>query len=61
MAVAGLPHTQPRHAVIVAQFAKDCRNKMMEITEELSLKLGSDTKELLLRCGLHSGPTTGKY
>lgn len=60
VAVTGLPNTQPRHAVIMVRFAADCLKKMQELTEELATTLGSDTRDLVLRCGIHSGATTGK-
>ena len=43
----------------MAKFAAECIDKLNEVTEELSARLGSDTKDLMLRCGMHSGPTTG--
>jgi len=42
----------------MARFAKDCRNKMREVTHELESTLGSDTMLLKLRVGLNSGSTT---
>lgn len=42
----------------MARFARDCRNKMQELTKELESELGTDTGDLALRTGLHSGPTT---
>lgn len=60
LAVTGLPTPQKRHAVIMAQFASNCLFKMNQIvnSEELINKLGSDTAELQLRVGMHSGPVT---
>lgn len=58
VAVTGVPKAQPKHAVIMCKFAADCREKMNELTSELSTKLGPDTAELKLRIGLHSGPVT---
>ena len=49
---------ESRHAIIMAKFAMDCRDKMQEITHELVSTLGPDTVLLALRVGLHSGPTT---
>jgi len=44
----------------MAQFASNCLFKMNRIvnSEELINKLGSDTAELQLRVGMHSGPVT---
>jgi len=58
VAVTGLPTPQPNHAIIMTHFARDCRNKMQEVIQELESELGSDTRLLALRIGLHSGPTT---
>jgi class 3 adenylate cyclase len=63
LAVAGLPEAQPQHAMIMARFAWDCRNAMIEVTRELEVALGPDCSDLRMRFGLHSGPVTagGKY
>jgi class 3 adenylate cyclase len=85
VAVVGLPTPRKNHAVVMARFASDCRNKMQELTVELEKKLGEvrtvakqyfqrvlrwiapslmlqliqqGTKDLALRIGLNSGPTT---
>lgn len=58
VAVTGLPNPQKTHALIMARFARDCRAKMNELTTELAVELGEDTRTLALRTGLHSGPTT---
>ena len=58
VAVTGLPKPQSNHAVLMAMFGKDCRNKLQEVTRELASELGSDTENLTIRVGLHSGPTT---
>jgi class 3 adenylate cyclase len=58
VAVSGLPEPREDHFVVMAQFAQRCQKKMAEVTESLELKLGPDTGELALRCGLHSGPVT---
>ena len=58
VAVTGLPTPEPRHAVIMAKFAMDCRDKMQQVTQELEPTLGKETTTLALRVGLHSGPTT---
>ena len=59
VAVCGLAQMNPRHGIIMARFAVECRNKMQQVTEELASSLGEDTRDLQLRVGLHSGPTTG--
>lgn len=58
LAVTGLPEPQPNHAIIMARFAQDCRNRMNEVTAVLEKSLGPDTADLTMRFGLHSGPVT---
>jgi class 3 adenylate cyclase len=58
MAVCGLPNPNRRHAEIMARFAAECVEKMSVLTAELAETMGSDTKDLDLRAGYHSGPTT---
>lgn len=58
MACTGLPNPQADHAVRMVKFARDSMARMGRLTEELSVSLGSDTKELMMRVGLHSGPVT---
>ena len=55
-AVAGLPQPLPEHGLVMARFAADCQNALALITDELAPTLGSGTKNLCLRIGLHSGP-----
>jgi Adenylate and Guanylate cyclase catalytic domain len=40
VAVVGLPTPRKQHAVVMARFARDCRDKMAKITEELASILG---------------------
>jgi Adenylate and Guanylate cyclase catalytic domain len=40
VAVVGLPTPRKSHAVVMARFAKDCRNKMQELTAQLETQLG---------------------
>jgi Adenylate and Guanylate cyclase catalytic domain len=40
VAVVGLPTPRKHHAVVMARFARDCRDKMAKITEELASILG---------------------
>ena len=58
VAVAGLPEPRQDHAVVMARFARDCMQKMNEITKKLEVTLGPDTGDLTVRIGLHSGPVT---
>ena len=56
VAVSGLPKPEKRHAVIMAQFAEDCKQKMKQIVLGLETVLGPGTADLRLRVGLNSGP-----
>jgi class 3 adenylate cyclase len=58
VAVVGLPEPRRDHAVVMARFARDCRDDMNRLTRELETTLGPDTNDLQLRFGLHSGPVT---
>lgn len=58
VAVCGLPEPRADHAVVMARFARDCREKMIELTRKLEKSLGPDTGDLKLRFGLNSGPVT---
>jgi class 3 adenylate cyclase len=58
VAVVGLPDPRKDHAVVMARFARDCRDKMAALTRELEVTLGPGTENLQLRFGLHSGPVT---
>merc|ERR1711988_30658 len=58
VAVTGLPDPRADHAVIMARFAKDCRQQFNELCSILEEKLGPETGDLRLRLGLHSGPVT---
>jgi Adenylate and Guanylate cyclase catalytic domain len=40
VAVVGLPAPRKHHAVVMARFANDCRDKMCRLTEELAKTLG---------------------
>ena len=59
VAVTGLPEPQDDHAIIMAKFAKDCLQKMHEVTGALELRLGPDTTDLSMRFGMNSGQVTG--
>jgi hypothetical protein len=58
VAATGLPEPQPNHALIMARFAWECRQKMNEVTRDLEVQLGPDCSELRMRFGMHSGPVT---
>ena len=42
----------------MVRFARDCREKMREVTHDLEVALGPGTADLELRFGLNSGPCT---
>ena len=56
--MTGLPTPQSNHALIMVKFAKEIRDKLQEVTQELVSELGEDTQKLAVRIGLHSGPAT---
>ncbi|KAL7557469.1 hypothetical protein ACA910_019319 [Epithemia clementina (nom. ined.)] len=58
VAVCGLPDPRSDHAVVMARFARDCLQRMHDLTGKLEVILGPDTGELGMRIGLHSGPVT---
>merc|ERR1712241_1494466 len=58
MAVTGLPNPKKDHALIMAKFARDCRDEMISLTKSLEVTLGPDTSDLAMRFGLHSGQVT---
>ena len=58
LAATGLPEAQPAHAVIMARFTWECKQKMNAMTKELEVTLGPDCSELKMRFGMHSGPVT---
>ena len=59
LAVAGLPHPQPDHSVLVVKFARDCMVQMQSLVQnQLAERLGTDTSYLQLRVGLHTGSVT---
>ena len=58
VAVCGLPTPEEKHAVIMCRFAHYCIVHMDRICSQLEDSLGPGTKDLRLRVGLHSGPTT---
>jgi len=58
VACAGLPVRQPKHAVIMAKFAKKALKRYDTLIKKLETYLGPDTVDLGLRIGIHSGPVT---
>jgi class 3 adenylate cyclase len=58
VAVCGLPEPNQRHAVVMTKFASSCRQKFNTLVSEMVTQLGPDTRDLMLRIGLHSGPVT---
>lgn len=58
VACAGVPETDPAHAVKMARFAWDCMLAMSQVTKELETQLGPGTGDLTMRFGLNSGPVT---
>eukprot|EP00934_Nitzschia_sp_Nitz4_P007985 Nitzschia sp. Nitz4//scaffold93_size78505//75962//78458//NITZ4_005433-RA/size78505-processed-gene-0.94-mRNA-1//1//CDS//3329560327//7975//frame0 len=58
MAATGLPNPQPDHAVRMAKFVTECKEKMEEITTELTATLGDGTDDVALRTGMLSGEVT---
>lgn len=60
VAVTGIPLPQSDHSVRMVRFARDCLTTTSRLLEELSCTtlVGEDTRNLQLRIGMHSGPTT---
>jgi class 3 adenylate cyclase len=58
VAITGCPNPQKQHAKIMALFARDCMQQLRDVTHNLSEQLGEDTRDLAMRCGLHSGSVT---
>jgi class 3 adenylate cyclase len=58
VAVCGLPDPNVYHALVMAKFANSCRQEFNTVVSEMVTQLGPDTRDLMLRIGLHSGPVT---
>eukprot|EP00536_Pseudo-nitzschia_multiseries_P000778 jgi/Psemu1/233997/estExt_Genewise1.C_90167 len=58
VAVSGLPDPRKDHALVMAKFARDCRQQFNELCSIMESSLGPETGDLTLRIGLHSGPVT---
>jgi class 3 adenylate cyclase len=59
IAVCGAPQERQDHALRMARFATDCRDRSVEIMHNLDFELGLGTTNLYLRFGLASGPVAG--
>jgi class 3 adenylate cyclase len=57
-AATGIPLPQKDHAVRMVKFARDCQECLPNLLQQLSNKLGEETKDLGMRVGCHSGPCT---
>lgn len=58
VAATGLLEPQRDHAVIMVEFARECINRLTELTTALEASLGPSTSHLALRIGIDSGPVT---
>ena len=58
VAVCGLPKARSDHAIVMANFARECLFKMHDQLMFLETSLGPDTASLGMRIGLHSGSVT---
>jgi class 3 adenylate cyclase len=56
--VMGVPVYNKDHAIVMAKFARDCNERVVEVLRSLEMTLGPDTGELAMRFGMHSGPVT---
>jgi class 3 adenylate cyclase len=58
VAVTGVPVPQDDHAVVMVKFARDMLETLQEELHNLEPVLGSETLNLAMRVGIHSGPVT---
>ena len=58
VAVTGLPNPRYDHAVALVRFANRFLLKSREVFHNLEDSLGTGTRQLDVRIGLHSGPVT---
>ena len=58
VAVTGVPVPRDDHAVVMVKFARDMLETLQEELHNLEPALGSDTLDLAMRVGMHSGPVT---
>jgi class 3 adenylate cyclase len=55
LACTGIPVETANHALSMARFSREVVAAFHQVIHEIGLKLGEDTVDLGLRCGLHSG------
>lgn len=53
-----MPDAREDHAVIMAEFADECRSKTNTVISSLEAKFGDSINKLSMRFGLHSGSVT---
>lgn len=53
VAATGCPQPQDKHAIIMARFAQECMVQVKRVTNDLTVTLGPDTGNLLVRIGIH--------
>lgn len=58
VAATGIPEPQSNHAVIMMRFARECLVQMHKVVVQLSATMGQDTRDLMVRVGVHSGNCT---
>ena len=58
LATSGLPGILYDHAEVMAKFSVEYQKIFEVVTTELLYILGSETTDVKLRCGLHSGTVT---
>ena len=56
--MAGVPNPREDHAVVMAEFADECRTKTNAVFEALKEEFGPSIGRLSMRFGLHSGSVT---
>lgn len=59
VAACGVPKGNANHAVKMARFATDCRDRSVEILHNLDLDADLGASQLFVRFGLASGPVAG--
>ena len=58
IAVTGVPDPMEDHAVVLCEFANECRTKTNQVLSSLEEEFGPSVNSLSMRFGLHSGPVT---
>jgi hypothetical protein len=56
--VTGVPDIRDDHAVVLAEFAEECRIKTNQVISQLAEEFGPSVNTLSMRFGLHSGAVT---